>query len=95
MLYSGQMSKQRFHALSTEIVALGPIRVELEWDPEAECYVTEVPTLNHISTFGSTPEDAIEKTKECIRLFLESMKGNGLSLPISPQEEKELLRAIR
>ena len=49
------MTTQHFHVL-------------LEWDPEADAWVTYVPTLNGLSTFGETKEEALTNTREASRL---------------------------
>jgi predicted RNase H-like HicB family nuclease/bifunctional DNA-binding transcriptional regulator/antitoxin component of YhaV-PrlF toxin-antitoxin module len=50
---------QRFHVL-------------LEWDPEAGAWVTYVPALNGLSTFGETMEEALAKTGEAILGYSEA-----------------------
>lgn len=50
---------QRFHIL-------------LEWDPEAGARVTYVPTLNGLSTFGETIEEALANTGEAILGYVEA-----------------------
>jgi predicted RNase H-like HicB family nuclease len=45
--------------------------VLLEWDPDASSWVTYVPALNHLSTFGETQEEALANTREAILGYLE------------------------
>lgn len=51
--------------------------VLLEWDPEAGVWVTHVPTLNGISTFGKTREDALANTREAIQGYMEAAYLEG------------------
>jgi predicted RNase H-like HicB family nuclease len=37
--------------------------VLVEGDPEDQVWVTYVPVLDHLSTFGETREEALENTK--------------------------------
>ncbi|MEA2695475.1 MAG: hypothetical protein QOJ16_4862 [Acidobacteriota bacterium] len=46
--------------------------VLLEWDAEADVWVTYVPTLNGLSTFGETREEALSQTREAILGYLEA-----------------------
>ena len=62
------MTTQHFHVL-------------LEWDPEAEAWVTYVPTLNGISSFGETKEEALANTREAILGYLEAADKVGASIP--------------
>jgi predicted RNase H-like HicB family nuclease len=39
-------------------------KVLVEWDPEDHVWVTLVPSLDHLSTFGETREEALEQTRE-------------------------------
>lgn len=51
------------------------------WDVEDHVWVTHVPDLNGLSTFGETQEEAIAMTKEAIELFLEVARAKGLPVP--------------
>ena len=46
--------------------------VFLEWDDESSVWVTYVPELGDISTFGATEEVALAMTKELIQGHLEA-----------------------
>jgi predicted RNase H-like HicB family nuclease len=74
------MTKQHFHVL-------------LEWDPEADAWVTYVPTLNGLSTFGETREEALANTREAILGYLEAAEKEGLPLP-DPAELVDLEVAV-
>jgi predicted RNase H-like HicB family nuclease len=48
------------------------VHVLLEWDPAADAWVTDVPTLNGLSTFGETKEEALTNAREAILGYLEA-----------------------
>jgi predicted RNase H-like HicB family nuclease len=56
-------------------------QVLLEWDSEDEVWVTTVPVLDHLSTFGETRETALANTQEAILGYLEASAKEGLPLP--------------
>lgn len=56
-------------------------QVLLEWDPEDEVWVTYVPHLDFLSTFGDTREEALEHTREAILLYLEGLEEHELEIP--------------
>jgi len=62
------MSKQHFQVL-------------LEWDPGAVSWVTYVPALNNLSTFGDSREEALANTQEAILGYLEAAEKEGIPLP--------------
>ena len=64
-------------------------KVVLEWDPEESVWVTYVPALNHLSTFGETREEALNQTREAIEGYLEVAASEQLSVP-SVDSEIEL-----
>jgi predicted RNase H-like HicB family nuclease len=53
----------------------------LEWDPETGLWVTYVPALSHLSTFGETKEEALAKTREAILGYLEAAEKEGMVSP--------------
>ena len=56
-------------------------QVVLEWDPESRVWVTYVPTLNFLSTFGDTREEALANTREAILGYFEAAAQEGLAVP--------------
>jgi len=58
-----------------------PFKIVLEWDPEARVWVSHVPELGGISTYGDTLEEAINHTREAILGYLETAADERLSLP--------------
>jgi predicted RNase H-like HicB family nuclease len=55
-------------------------QVWLEWDQEDKLWVTYVPSLNYLSTFGETREDALTNTQEAILGYLEAAAKEGISI---------------
>ena len=47
-------------------MAVKSYNVVLEWDPEENVWVTYVPALDFLSTYGDTREEAIDNTREAI-----------------------------
>lgn len=76
-------------------VSIEGIRVEVEKDPAAGAYVTYVPALGNLSTFGSTLEDALDHTRDMLLTYIVSMDDDGLPLPFPKPEIKRLRRALR
>jgi predicted RNase H-like HicB family nuclease len=44
----------------------------MEYDAEDKVWVTYVPALDNLSTFGETPDEAIENTREAVLGYLEA-----------------------
>lgn len=62
-------------------MTLRRFNVLIEWDPEEQVWVTNVPTLNHLSTYGETRKEALENTKEAILGYFEAAAKERLPLP--------------
>lgn len=56
-------------------------KVVMEWDPDDELWVTYVPTLGQLSTYGSTRDEALEMTREAVLGYLEAVEKEGLPMP--------------
>ncbi len=56
-------------------------KVLVEWDPEENVWVTYVPALNHLSTFGETKAEALANTREAILGYLEAATKEGIEVP--------------
>ncbi|MEW6398867.1 MAG: type II toxin-antitoxin system HicB family antitoxin [Bacillota bacterium] len=65
-------------------------RVLLEWDPEDRVWVTYVPDLDWLSSYGETKEEALEQTREAVLGYVEAAAKEGLSLP-TPRPVPELI----
>lgn len=62
-------------------------RVLVDWDPEAQVWVTLVPALGGLSTFGETREEALVHTQEAILGYLEAAGKQGISIPAESAAE--------
>ncbi|HEY7061931.1 MAG TPA: type II toxin-antitoxin system HicB family antitoxin [Chloroflexota bacterium] len=62
-------------------MAVRRFKVVLEWDAESEAWVTFVPALDHLSTFGATREEALANTREAILGWIEAAQKENLPVP--------------
>lgn len=62
-------------------------QVLVEWDPEDRVWVTHVPALNGLSTFGDTRDEALANTREAIEGYLEAAAKEGIAIPSDRQME--------
>ncbi len=53
----------------------------LEFDRDENVWVTHVPVLGDLSTFGSTQAEALERTREAIRGYIIAAQREGIELP--------------
>jgi predicted RNase H-like HicB family nuclease len=60
-----------------------PFKIVLEWDAEDRVWVSNVPDLGDISTYGDTLEEAIAQTREAILGYLDTAAEQRLPLPDS------------
>jgi predicted RNase H-like HicB family nuclease len=60
--------------------------VLIEWDPSAQAWVTFVPSLDLLSTYGDTREEALEQTREAILGYLQAAAKEGLPMPEADAE---------
>jgi len=67
----------------------GPFKIVLEWDAEDHVWVSHVPQLGDISTYGDTLEEAISQTREAILGYLETAAEQQIPLP----DGSDVLRA--
>ncbi|MGH2748392.1 MAG: type II toxin-antitoxin system HicB family antitoxin [Actinomycetota bacterium] len=61
-------------------------KVLLEWDPAEQVWVTHVPTLGHLSTYGDTRDKALEQTREAIIGYIEAAVKEGIAIPRADAE---------
>ena len=69
------------------------LEIRLEWDPEAEVWVSYVPLLNDLSTYGKTLEEVTEMTQEAILGYLETAEKLGKTLPLGTEEIRSRVEA--
>lgn len=65
--------------MATRVAA--PFNIVLEWDNEGQVWVSHVPDLGGISTYGDTLEEVVAQTREAILGYLETASEQGLPLP--------------
>ena len=58
-----------------------PFKIVLEWDAEDHVWVSYVPELGDISTYGDTLEEVIAQTREAILGYLETAAEQRIPLP--------------
>ena len=56
-------------------------QVEIEWDPEERVWVTYVPALGHLSTYGETREEALAQTRDAVLGYLEAAAASDVPVP--------------
>jgi len=62
--------------------------INIFYSDEDEGYIADIPDLVHCSAFGETPEEALEQALVAKKVWLESAKKEGKSIPnqnIAPQ----------
>ena len=65
-------------------------QVLLEWDADEHVWVTYVPGLDFLSTYGDTRDEALAQTREAIAGYIEAAAKEGIS--ISNVESAELIQ---
>ena len=55
--------------------------VIIEWDAVEQLWVTYVPALNYLSTYGETREEALAQTQEAMLGYLEAAAKEGIPVP--------------
>ncbi|MGH9176818.1 MAG: type II toxin-antitoxin system HicB family antitoxin [Vicinamibacterales bacterium] len=70
--------------------------MNIERDADHDVWVTYVPALNNLSTYGDTRDEAIGHTREAIRGYLRVAARKGLVIPPSvrviPSEGQQVLQ---
>ena len=69
------------------------LEIRLEWDPEAEVWVSYVPLLNDLSTYGKTLQEVAEMTQEAVLGYVETAQELGKTLPLSAEEIRSCVEA--
>lgn len=70
------------------------ITVLVEWDEKTGNWVTFVPALNNISTFGKTQEEALDATQELVLGYLDTMQEQRLPVPLAASSVRRLREAL-
>jgi predicted RNase H-like HicB family nuclease len=69
-------------------------QVFVEHDSSEKVWVTYVPALDHLSTFGSTRDEALENTREAILGYLEAAEKEGIKLSVDIAEAELVQLAV-
>lgn len=70
------------------------VTIEMEYDEDAESFVTFVKELHRISTFGETELAALDNTAEMIRGYIKSMEAHRNRIPLGVTRLAELKRIV-
>jgi predicted RNase H-like HicB family nuclease len=76
------------------LAQMADLTVRMEWDEETESWVTYVPQLNNISTFGRTQEEALAHTRELVIGYIDTMQEKRLRLPLTPSAIRRVREAL-
>jgi predicted RNase H-like HicB family nuclease len=63
------------------------LKVLLQWDAAERVWVSYVPGLDLLSTFGDTREETLENTREAITGYLEAAAKEGIVVASEPEVE--------
>jgi predicted RNase H-like HicB family nuclease len=74
---------------------LEAVTVQMEWDAESGAWVTYVPELNGISTFGETQERALESTRDMILAYLQSAEELQAPIPLGKDDVRKIRNSLR
>jgi predicted RNase H-like HicB family nuclease len=55
--------------------------INIFYSDEDEGYIADIPDLAHCSAFGDTPEEALEQALIAKKVWLESARQEGKSIP--------------
>jgi predicted RNase H-like HicB family nuclease len=61
-------------------------KVILEWDATDDVWVSLVPTLGYLSTYGDTRQEALDQTREAIIGYLEAAEKEGMPTPTADSD---------
>jgi predicted RNase H-like HicB family nuclease len=75
--------------------SLAGLTVNVELDPSSGSYVSYVPLLENISTFGDSVDEALAHTKELIVGYVESNREYGYPMPLTESEIESLLSELK
>lgn len=53
----------------------------IEWDAADEVWVTHVPALGYLSTYGETRDEALEQTRQAMLGYLEAAAKERMPVP--------------
>ena len=62
------------------------MEIRLEWDSEAEVWISHVPVLNNLSTYGKTLQEVTQMTQEAVLGYVETAEEVGKPLPFRAEQ---------
>jgi predicted RNase H-like HicB family nuclease len=71
---------------------MADLRYTVVIEPDDGAYSVIVPAFPEISTFGETPEQALDMAREAIRLSLEYRRDKSLEIPASDVDQTRIER---
>lgn len=87
---NAEILKNTRHPLATA----KSVTIDMEYDADAEIFVTYVKELHRISTFGETELSALQNTAEMIRGYIKSMEANHKRIPLTAHRLAELKQQV-
>src|SRR3989338_4667700 len=63
-------------------------QINISYDTRDEIYVARMPELENCHSHGNTAEDALNNAREAIKLWLETAKKQGISIPTPISRKK-------
>lgn len=70
------------------------LTVDLTWDEGERVWVTHVAQLNHLSDWGKTAEEALDRTAAAALAWVRSSEEYGTPMALSPSQVSELKQAL-
>jgi predicted RNase H-like HicB family nuclease len=76
------------------LAAAKVVAIDMEYDEDAEAFVTYVKELHGMSSFGETESAALDNTAEAIRGYIKSMEANRKRIPLTAAKLAELKHVV-
>jgi predicted RNase H-like HicB family nuclease len=76
------------------LAATKAVTIDMEYDEDADTFVTYVKELHRMSSFGETESAALDNTAEMIRGYVKSMEANRKKIPLTAAKLAELKRVV-
>ncbi len=72
----------------------GAVEVEIWYEAESKAYVTRIPQLFDISSYGRSEEEALDSTAEMLAGWIAAMEAEGKKIPLSRAALAELKKTV-
>ena len=66
--------------------------INIFYSVKDECYVADIPDLKYCSAFGDTPEEALKEVLIAKKIWLQTAKEEGMTIP-SPKYSASYLHS--